>query len=527
MTQPTASLREQSAWLLAAKLVGFAFSFALPLLIVRYLSQAEVGHYREAFQVITNAIIILPLGFSMSVYYYLARDAGRRGQAIFNILLFNFVVGGLACLFLFLYPESIGNIFRSDEITALAPRIGIVIWIWIFAAFLEIVAIANQEARTATIFIISAQFSKTLLMGGAVLAFGTVESFIYAAMIQGTIQAFFLLNYLRSRFPGFWKNFDRQFFWEQMRYALPFGLAGILWLAQNEIHNYFVGYKFSSADFAIYAYGCFEIPLIAMLSESVTSVLIPRMNALQQEGQTEEMVRLTVRAMQKLAFVYFPVYVFLLITANTFVITLFTHKFEASTPVFLINITLLPFSIFITDPIVRSYKELGRMFLLTRIFVLVSLVATLYYGLEHFTMTGMITTAVCAILAEKLIAETMVVRKLGLGWRDISMLKNVAKTAFASAVAGAVTYLVYSNIHVQLLNFGERFAESALSTSKIGILNFIGGGLVLAISGIVFLPTYLVLANLLGLIETGEKDAAKRFFRSIISIVRPKHAVKA
>ena len=526
MSQPTASLREQSAWLLAAKLIGFAFSFALPLLIVRYLSQTEVGHYREAFQVITNAIIILPLGFSMSAYYYLARDEERRGQAILNILLFNFIVGGIACLLLFVFPQSIGNIFRSDELTILAPRIGIVIWIWIFATFLETVAIANQEARVATTFIITSQFSKTLLMGGAVLTFGTVESFIYAAMIQGVIQTFILLNYLRSRFPGFWRTFDPRFFWEQMRYALPFGLAGILWLAQNDIHNYFVGYKFSSADFAIYAYGCFEIPLIAMLSESVTSVLIPRMNALQQEGQRDEMIRLTVRAMQKLALVYFPVYVFLLITAQTFVITLFTQKFEASASVFVINITLLPFSILITDPIVRSYKELGRMFLLTRIFVLVTLVAVLYYGLEHFTMTGMITAAVCAILAEKLIAETMVIRKLGLGWRHLPMLTSVAKTAAASIIAGIATYIVYSNIHLQLLNFGEHFAEEALSTSKLSILNFIGGGLVLGISAAIYLPTYLVSANLLGLIENDEKDAVRRSIKRVVAFVRQKKAVE-
>ena len=66
MAEKKTSLREQSAWLLVAKVIGFAFSFALPLLIVRYLTQDAVGHYREAFQVITNAVVILPLGFSMS-----------------------------------------------------------------------------------------------------------------------------------------------------------------------------------------------------------------------------------------------------------------------------------------------------------------------------------------------------------------------------------------------------------------------------------------------------------------------------
>lgn len=513
---PKQSLKEQSAWLLAAKLIGFGFSFMLPLLIVRFLTQDEVGHYREAFQVITNAIIILPLGFSMSAYYFLSRETERRSASILNILIFNFIVGGLACLTLSLFPNLLGSVFRSPELVALSPKIGIVIWIWMFSTFLETVAIANQEARMATLFIIGAQFTKTLLMGASVFAFATVESFIYAAIIQGAIQTAILLVYLRSRFPGFWKKFDLRFFREQMAYALPFGLAGILWIAQNDIHNYFVGNKFSSADFAIYAYGCFEVPLIAMLSESVTSVLIPRMNALQLIGDRDEMIRLTARAMQKLAFFYFPIYIFLLITAHTFIITLFTQKYEASASIFVINITLLPFSIIITDPILRSYKELGRLFLVTRILVLTSLVAVLYYGLGSFGMTGMISVAVGAVLIEKCIAETMIITKLGLGWHHLPLLKNVAKTAVISLLAGAVTYVVYDNVHDYLLNVGEHFAETTFATKNLGTLNFIGGSLVLIISGLVFAPIYLLAANFWGVIEEAEKQTVVNILKRIL-----------
>lgn len=498
-----------------AKIIGFGFSFVLPLMIVRYLSQEEVGHYREAFQVITNAIIILPLGFSMSAYYFLARETTRRGAAILNILLFNFVVGGLACLILYFYPELIGNIFRSDELTRLAPKVGVVIWIWIFSTFLEMVAIANQEARMATVFIVLAQFSKTLLLGTAVIVFGTVESFIYAAMIQGIIQASVLFWYLRSRFPGFWQRFDPSFFWEQMVYAVPFGLAGVLWMAQMDIHNYFVGYNFSSAEFAIYTYGCFEVPLIAMLSESVTSVLIPRMNELHLKNDRDEMIRLTARAMQKLAVVYFPVYVFLLITAKTFVVTLFTLKYEASASVFVVNLTLLPFSILITDPIVRSFKELGRLFLLTRILVLTAMMAVLYFGSQHLGLVGMITVAVSAILIERTIAEGMVIHKLGLGLRHLPLLKSVLKTALISIFAGAVTYLVYTNFKVILHSSGAQAAQVILSTSKPMVLNFVGGSVVLLVCGLVFAPIYLFSANFTGVIEKEEKESVKNIFRKV------------
>ena len=112
-----------------------------------------------------NAAAILPIGFSMSAYYFLTREKEKRSAAIFNILLFNFTVGGMACLTLFFFPQFLGNAFQSAEMTRLAPKIGVVIWIWIFSTFLETVAVANQETKLATVFIIFAQFTQNLFDG--------------------------------------------------------------------------------------------------------------------------------------------------------------------------------------------------------------------------------------------------------------------------------------------------------------------------------------------------------------------------
>lgn len=514
------SLKVQSAWLLFAKVVGFGFSFLFPLLVVRLLSQEKVGLYREAFQVIVNAIAILPLGFSMSAYYFLNREKEKRTAAIFNILLFNFVVGGLACLVLYLYPHLIGNIFRSPELTRLAPTIGIVIWLWIFSAFLEIAAIANQEARLATAFIILAQFSKTFLMVCAVLIFTTVESLIYAAMIQGILQTAVLLIYLKARFPGFWRNFSLKFFREQMFYAVPFGVSAILWILQSDIHNYFVGYGFSTAEFAIYAYGCFQLPLVSMLFEAVTGVLIPRMSELQMRGDTGEMIRLTARAIQKLAFFYFPIYVFLFITAETFILTLFTRNYLASVPIFLINLTLLPLLAFVTDPIVRAYKELGRFLLVMRVFILIAMVTALYFGIRYFNLTGMIAIVVVITVLEKIISEIMIIRKLGVKRKDLSLLNNLWKIAANSLVAGFVTYLVYVNFKDFIFVMGEYLAFVLFDSTKMTVINFIGGSLTLLVSSLIFVPIYLFLSNYLNVIDEDERQAVKKFIRRLLLLFK-------
>ncbi len=509
------SLKLQSVWLLSAKIIGFGFSFLLPLLVVRFLDKEEVGVYRQVFLIIINANVIFTLGFGMSAYYYLPRETARRSAVIFNTLLFNFVMGGLVCLTLFLFPTLLGNIFQSDEITRLAPKIGIVIWLWIFSSFLETVAVANQEPKAATAFIILAQFTKTALLVLAVMLVSSVESLVYAAMVQAFLQSIILIVYLNNRFPHFWTAFEAKFFREQLFYALPFGLSGLMWTLQTDVHNYFVSHRFSPAEFAVYAIGCFQLPLIGMLGESVAAVMIPRVSSLQATGDRAEIVRLTMRAAQKLAFFYFPIYIFLVITAETFITTLFTREYLGSVPIFLINLTLLPIWIWVTDPIVRAYKELGRYLLLLRILIFPVMTATLYYGMQHFDMRGMIGIVIVTALAEKIIFTAVVMKKLDVRQRDLSGLKIVGKTAAACLVAGLFTYIFYRECAGQILLQGADLSQTMFAAPKNGLVDFVAGGLVLASSALIFVPVYLLCASFFGIIEDEEKNKVKEIVSRI------------
>ncbi len=515
MEKNETSLKAQSAWLLFAKVVGFAISFLLPLLVVRYFSQEQVGVYRQVFLVITTTNAILPLGFGASAFYFLSRETARRPSVIFNTLLFNFTVGALACLTLNVYPQLLGNIFQSDELTALAPKIGVVIWLWIFSTFLETVAVANREAKTATAFIILAQLTKTILMLAAVIVFTTVESFVYAAMAQAFLQSIVLLVYLNSRFPKFWKAHDFGFFREQLFYALPFGLAGLFWTLQYDLHNYFVGYRFTHAEFAVYAYGCFELPLIGMLMESVTAVLIPRMSELQAKNDKTEMIRLLTRTMQKLAFFYFPIYIFLMITAETFITTLFTRNYLASVPIFMINITLMPFYILANDAVIRAFRELGRFLLILRVFIFAAMVSALYFGIRYFDLSGMIAIVVVTALIERFFSTVAVINRLQAGKRDLYLLKDVGKTALVSLFAGFFTYFFYTLFHQKIFDWGVAYIKIIFAAPKDSLVDFAAGGVVLAACAAVFAPLYLLSANFAGIIEISEKEKVKMIIGKI------------
>jgi len=59
------TLARRVMWLASAKAVAFALGFALPLILVRSLSQTEFGLYKQVFLLLNTAITILPLGFAI------------------------------------------------------------------------------------------------------------------------------------------------------------------------------------------------------------------------------------------------------------------------------------------------------------------------------------------------------------------------------------------------------------------------------------------------------------------------------
>lgn len=501
------SLTSQSIWLLAAKMIAFALGVLLPLLIVRFLDQYQVGVYRQIFLVSNYAVEVLPLGFSMSAYYFLNREIQERSLAIFNIVAFNLLIGGAAFCVLFFFPEVVSSLFQNDEMIKYAPLIGFVIWLRIMGSFLEIAALANREAKLASVLIVLIQLLYMLIMVSSVVIFGTVEAIIDAAIIHGVIQTLIMVVYLLKRYPGFWNRFDLRFMLMQLKYALPFGLAGLLYASQTEIHNFFVGHNFSTAEFAIYSIGCFQLPLIWVLYESVSSVVIPKMSELQAQGKKREMLELSVNSTQKLGMVYFPMFFFLMIVAYDFITTLFTQTYAESTQIFRVNLLLIPFLGLMVDPIGRAFAEVGRFLLKLRIVLVVFLVTALSIVVRHLNLYEVIFIVVGFIILEKVISVWKCMSLLEFRRSDLHMTKGIGEAFLAAGLSGIPLWFIYLVVH-------DHLVASYVALGKVILIplggekyvDFFEGLLFLITMFVVYVGFYLFVSRRFGLITESDKN---------------------
>ena len=491
MTEETpkqSSLTTTAFWLLLAKATAFVLGFALPLLLVRRLSQLEFGLYKQAFLVANTAQSTLHLGFSLSAYYFLPREPGRDGQGriVFNILLFNLLVGAATWLALAARPEILTGLFNSAELTGDAALIGCVILLWLVSSILEIVLVARQETRLATVLIIASQLTRTGALLAAAVAFSTVRALLYAAILHGVVQCIVLVIYMRARFGNFWLRFDWATMRRQLSYALPLGFAGLLFTLQIDLHNYLVSARFDPATFAIYSVAFFHLPLISIIGDAVGQVMIPRTSYLQKQNDRGEIVRFTARAMRKLAAINLPLFGFLLVTGRELIVFLFTESYLPSWPVFAVNLALFPIYCLTVDPIMRAYAE-HRYFLLKLRAVLLTLFICAWLLLkDQIGLVGVSVLVIGMNAFERLATAAKAARIVGATRRDVLLLKDVGKVAAA---------VVFASL-----------AALAARTLMAGAKPFV----TLVVCGVVFGVVYPLMLLLLGVLQQEERDSLRR-----------------
>lgn len=434
------SLTKRAAWLAAARVLAFAMTLPFPLVLVRTLSQSEFGLYKQVFQIMLTVLALAGLGVNMSVLYFLPRNPDKKPQIALNVLAFYGAVGSLVAIFFAIYPSSVTLIFKGDGLVPHMPLLGVAILLWLLATVLEVVAIADNDIRSASIFILVTQLTKSALMMLAAVLFGSVHAVVVAAVLQGVLQCAIMFGYLHKRFGRFWSSFDWPLFKAQLANALPFGIGGLAYATQGDLHNYFVSHYFDPDQFAIYAVGCFQLPLLGMLLDSVISVLLPEVARREAAADYQGIIELWAAAIRKLSLFFIPVYTLLFIVRHEFITVLFTKNYSAAAPIFAINLLNILLYICVPTSILRSFDKLKFLRLKLSLVMIPLGAVALYVGIHSAGLVGAITAVVIVQTLDLAILMLAIARRLKMSPRDLRRFAPILRTVAAASIAAAATF---------------------------------------------------------------------------------------
>lgn len=444
-------LAVQAFWLTLSRVIGALINIALPILLARLMSQADYGVYRQVFLFSATTVSIATLGVGISVYYYLPRYPERGGQIALNILLYNLIAGSLPLLVLLFYPDVLREVFNVPTLQPYAIPLGVIILLTLPATFLYHIPTALQDVRFSTLMIVGMELTRALIFAAVVVISPSVLNLAMAAILHQIVQNGLLVWYLHARFGRFWTQFDPALFREQLVYAAPLGAFGLIAVLQRDVHNYFVSASFGPAEYAIYSVGCLQAPMIWIFAESVTAVMVRRINELQHEGRHRDILHLTVSAINRLSAFQFPVAALLFITGRDLIVLMYTRKYEASASIFAINLIPLAAAGLIIDPIVQAYKELRGWVLAVRIVVFILTVSSLPFAIRRYGLIGAIGIAVLAFVVERSAVTWKAFKTAQVTLNDLALFRDLGKLAGVTAAGLIIASMLRDLISPDLL----------------------------------------------------------------------------
>jgi len=193
-----------------------------------------------------------------------------------------------------------------------------------------------------------------------------------------------------------------------------------------------------AATFAIYAQGCFQVPIVNLLYAPISDILQVRFA---QPGVREDRALLFHDANLRLAAVFFPFTAGMVAAAPLFIPALFTHVYDPSVPIFRVAILVTPLAAL---PLDGALRAMGHTRYLFRAFLgrLLLTVPAVLIGLKLFGMVGAITGHALAESAVRLVMLDRVRRELSLAWREVLPWGQLAVIACASLAACVPAVLI-------------------------------------------------------------------------------------
>jgi O-antigen/teichoic acid export membrane protein len=440
--------------LVGGRAIGFAAAFAIPVVLARVFTTSEFGTYKQLFLLFSTLFGIAQLGMAESLYYFLprsvsgegeqsSRDTADAGRHVANAVA-TIALAGAACLALLWANRGrlgawLGNAQLSDYVVLL----GLLLALMLVTTVFEIVMISRHQHVKAAVTYAVSDLARTLLFVVPAVGFRSLHGVLVGAVAFGILRLAAMLAYLRREF-GRELRIDVKVWRRQLAYALPFALAVGIEVVQLNFHQYVVAARFDTATFAIYAVGCLQIPLVDLVMTSTVSVMMVQMAEHARTGDRRAALALWHDTVYKLAALLFPLAVFLFVAARPVIVALFTARYLASVPIFMVwTLTVLP-AAFAVDGVLRVYAQ--TRFLLVMNLVRFALVVVLVLPLlSGFGLAGAVLVTLLATSVAKAIGAARITRLLGVGLADaVPWGRLLAVTARALAAAVPAAWIIHS-----------------------------------------------------------------------------------
>jgi O-antigen/teichoic acid export membrane protein len=434
------AVAQPATLLVAGRTIGFVASFLIPVVLARLFSRAEFGTYKQLFLIYGTIYGLAQAGMAESLYYFVPRRPDEAGRHVMNAFATIALVAVGCAALLYVARTDIARWMTNPDLAGYLPLLALFLAVTLASVVFEIVMVSRKRHMGAAAIYAGTDLLRTACLVVPALALRGLRGVLAGAAAFAVIRLAGMLAYLRHEFgPGL--RIDLPLWRGQLIYALPFGVAVGVEVVQANLHQYFVASRFNADTFAIYAVGCLQIPLVDLICTSTANVMMVKMA--EEAGGDQHRMALTLwhDTTCRLAMIVFPLAALLLLTARGIIVTLFTVRYLASVPIFMIwCLTILPSALSV-DAVLRVYAR-TRFLLAMNVLRLALIAGTIGWFLSTFGLAGAVMVTLLSTSLVKALGVFRIARLLNVGVRDVLPWRRLGELAIQASLAAAPAFWV-------------------------------------------------------------------------------------
>ena len=271
----------------------------------------------------------------------------------------------------------------------------------------------------------------------AAVLFRSLTAVLWAVILAAAVHALWLIVYMRWRRTPDASAVNILDFAKQLRYALPFSVAVIFQTGLQAFHQYYVAASLSAAEFAVYAIGVLQIPVLGMLVHSVVEVMLIRVSAAHKVKDLAEMTRVWGTTLERLAVIVVPSWVLAELVAPDLIVVLFGPAYAGSVLIFRIFVIAILLMMIVDHGILRATGDTPYLLVTNVVGFIASVVAVV--ALARFSMLlGGVIGYVLGVLVMRAMGLAMVARRLGVSFARLLPWVALARVGLAAAISAGV-----------------------------------------------------------------------------------------
>ncbi len=419
------------------------------------------AEYQKVWLVLNTSYMLFVFGLPQSLYYFYPRaesDADRQ-RLLSHVHGLLTVLGLLYALVLWLAAPYLASFYGSPELAlhlkAFAP------YGFAMVATMSLEAVFNLlgkfKALAAWMMVEALIFMGVALLpvagglrGGlpAILAdwasFTSPESSaIHAAFLllslMGMLKFILYHGWLKFKAPEMSMRLTRvstEQLKEILAYSLPIlATSLVVYLAMYMDKNVVAASFKDSGVYAIFQAGAMEVPFVSVLVGSVTAVMLPRLSRLQYEGDQAGMAKLLASGVTRLAWLIFPLFTLLFVTADALYLFFWGPAYAASALPFRIYLLVFPLRLMYYGQVLNTLGKQRLVFLIAVGDLLLNMALSLWW-VRLMGMPGPAWATAVATMVELFVFIWLIRRTLAMPLSALLPPGELMRSARLALLAG-------------------------------------------------------------------------------------------